>query len=105
MLDRLIDFVLENPRRLTSLGAVLGRAGGFLLIAGLVGRAATTAASAMDGLAGAHRSEVRLGDVLPGYLDLWVPETALGFGLAALMLVLGLWAARTGRAYERHLGI
>ena len=105
MLDRLIDFFLTDPGRLRSLGSALARVGGVLLVAGLVGRVATTAVSAVHGLAGARSVEANLGDVLPEYFSFWVPESALGFGLALLMLALGLWAARTGRTYERHLGL
>lgn len=104
MLDRLLDYFLGEPRRLVALGAALVRIGGFLLVAGLVGQVATTAVSAVKGLAVAPRVEVPLADVLPGYLSSWMPESVLGFGLALLLLAAGLLAARTGRVYERYLG-
>ena len=104
MLDRLIDFFLGEPRRLVTLGAALVRFGGFLFIAGLVGQVATTAVSAVKGLAGAPRVDVPLADVVPGYLSFWMPESALGFGLALLLLAAGLMAARTGRVYQRYMG-
>ena len=43
MLDRLQEHFLGEPRRLISLGVTLTRAGGFLLVAGLAGSAATNA--------------------------------------------------------------
>ncbi len=104
MIDRLIDHFLSEPRRLVTLGAALVRFGGFLLVAGLVGQAATTAVSAVKGLGGAAHVGVPLADVLPEYLSLWMPESVLGFGLALLLLAAGLVAARTGRLYERHMG-
>ncbi len=104
MLDRLLDYFLGEPRRLVALGAALVRIGGFLLVAGLVGQVATTTVSAVKVLAGAPRVEVPLADVLPGYLSSWMPESALGFGLALFLVAGGLVAARTGRVYERFLG-
>ncbi|WP_349742942.1 hypothetical protein [Roseateles cavernae] len=104
MLERLTDYFISKPRRLVTLGAALVRAGGFLLVAGLVGQAATTAASAVNALGGAARAEVALSEVLPGYLSVWMPESAFGYAVAILLLIAGLFAARTGRVYERYLG-
>lgn len=104
MLERLTDYFFGKPRRLVTLGAGLVRAGGFLVVAGLVGRVATTGASALQGLGAGMQAEVALSDVLPGYLSAWMPETALGFAVAMLLLIAGLIAARTGRVYEPYLG-
>ncbi|MFC4623283.1 hypothetical protein ACFO3A_13835 [Comamonas nitrativorans] len=104
MLERLTDYFIAKPRRLVTLGAGLVRAGGFLVVAGLVGRVATTGASAVKGLGGGMQAEVALSDVLPGYLSVWMPESALGFAVAMLLLIAGLIAVRTGRVYERYLG-
>ncbi len=99
-----MDYFLIEPRRLVALGAALVRVGGFLFVAGLVGQVATTAVSAVKGLAGTERVDVPLADVLPDYLSLWMPESALGFGLSLLLLATGLVVARTGRVYERFMG-
>lgn len=96
MLDLMIDFVLADPCRLTSLGAAFGRVGDFPLVAGLVGSAATTAVC---------RLEANLGDVFPDYLSPWMPESEPGFCLATLMPALVPRAVRTGRANERQFGI
>ncbi len=104
MLERLTDYFITKPRRLVALGAALVRAGGVLLVAGLVGQVATTGASAVKGLGGAARAEVALYEVLPGYLSVWMPESACGYALAILLLIAGLIASRTGRVYERYLG-
>lgn len=104
MLERFVDFFLTEPRRLVSLGTMLVRLGGALFIAGLIGHVATTGVSVVKGLAGGPRTDVLLADVLPGYVSTWVPETVAGFGLALLLLVAGLWAARIGRTYQRYLG-
>ncbi|MCR5867643.1 hypothetical protein [Aquincola sp. J276] len=104
MFERLVNFFLTEPRRLVSLGALLARTGGALIIAGFVGQLATTAASAVKGLAGGPRPDVLLADVLPGYLSVWMPESIPGFAFALLLVVSGVWAARTGRTYEHYVG-
>ena len=101
MLDRLQQHFLGEPRRLISLGVTLARAGGFLLVVGLAGSAATTAVSVARGMATHVRPEVPLAEVLPIYLSWWMPESALGFCVALVLIVCGVVAARTGRAYQR----
>jgi hypothetical protein len=101
MLDRLQEHFLGEPRRLISLGVTLARAGGFLLVAGLAGSAATTAVSVARGMATHVRPEVPLGDLLPIYLSWWMPESAFGFCAALFLIACGVIAARAGRAYQR----
>lgn len=103
MLERLTVYFITEPRRLVSLGAALVRAGGFLLVAGLIGQVATTGVAAVKRLGGGAQVEVTLTEVLPGYLSAWMPESALGYTVAILMLIAGLIATRTGRAYECYL--
>jgi len=71
---------------------------------GLIGQVATTAVSAVKGLAGGPPPEVLLSDVFPEYLSVWMPESIPSFGFALLLVAGGLWAARTGRTYQRYLG-
>ena len=104
MLERLNDYFLTQPRRLVALGDALVGAGGFLLLAGLIGRVAATGVSTVKGLAGGAQVEGALPEVLPEYLSAWMPESALGYAVAILMLIAGLISARTGRVYERCLG-
>jgi len=84
MNERLKGYFVGESRHRVSLSAELVCIGGFLLDAGLVGRAATTAVSAVKGMAGAERVDVHLADVLPHYLSTWMPESALNFSLALL---------------------
>ncbi|MCA2967268.1 MAG: hypothetical protein INH43_01985 [Acidobacteriaceae bacterium] len=105
MYERLVDFFLTEPRRLILLGALLVRTGGALVIAGLVGQVATTAVSAVKGLAGGLRPNILLADVLPGYLSVWMPESIPSFSFGMLLVASGVWADRTGRTYQRCLGL
>jgi hypothetical protein len=90
MHERLVDFFLTEPRRLILLGALLVRTGGALVIAGLVGQVATTAVSAVKGLAGGLRPNVFLADVLPGYLSVWMPESIPSFAFGMLRVASGV---------------
>lgn len=103
MFDRLIDYFLSEPRWLVRLGATLVQTGGFLFVAGLVGQVATTAVSAVRRVAIHARPDVALAEVLPDYLNWWMPEGLPGFAMALLLLVTGLVVIRTGRVYQRWL--
>ncbi|MDO9074122.1 MAG: hypothetical protein Q7U73_12745 [Rubrivivax sp.] len=104
MLDSLVDYFLSEPRRMSLVGAFLARFASFLVVAGLVGQLAVTATESIKRLVPQAQAAVRLADVLPSYPSWWIPESALGFGGALLLLVAGLALARTGRVYERQFG-
>ncbi len=103
MLEHLVDYFLAQPKRLVTLGQGLIRSGGFLVVLGVIAHAATTSVSVVRGMAGAQHSAPALADLLPAVPTWWVPESAVGFGLAALLLLAGVVAVRTGRTYERVL--
>lgn len=101
MLDDLHAYFLTQPRRLVALGRALVHAGAFLLVFGAIGHAAMVSVSAAQGDATRKYPAVALAETLPGFLSWLMPESVLGFGLALLLLVAGLAAVLTGRAYER----
>ena len=101
MFDRMLEHFLSKPRRLIALGVALVRCGGFLLVAGVIGYAATTAVSVARGMATHARPEVQLAEVLPIYLSWWMPESAFGFCASLFLIACGVIAARAGRAYQR----
>ncbi|MDY7508801.1 hypothetical protein [Ralstonia wenshanensis] len=103
MLERCVDFFLAEPRRLIQLGLSLLRVGGVLLVAGLLGTAATTAVSVVKGLAGGVRPTVELAEVMAGLPTWWIPESGLGYGFALCCVAAGVWAIHTGRTYQRLL--
>ena len=103
MLEHLVDYFLTRPKRLVALGRVLTRFGGFLVVLGAIAHAATKSLSVVRGMAGAHQTDPTLADLLPAVSTWWVPESAVGFGLAALLLLAGVVAVHTGRMYERVL--
>ena len=103
MFDRLIDYFLNEPRRLVDLGAAMVKVGGFLCIAGIAGQVVTTGVSAARSIGTHVRVEVALAEVLPDFLSWWMPEGVIGFAFAVLVLVTGLVAVRTGRVYQRFM--
>lgn len=103
MFDKMLDAFLENPKRLAALGEFLITLGYWLGIAGLVGKVATTAAGAITGMASNSGNAGTLAEIYPLLPTAWVPESAIGFVLTALILSLGLWLKHTGKQFERYL--
>lgn len=104
MVERCIEYFLTEPRRLVNLGRALLQAGGFLVVAGLLGFLATTAGSFVAGMATSTRPVVELAEVLPGLPTWWVPESLAAYGFAVCCGLIGVWAIHMGRMYERLLG-
>lgn len=103
MFEKILDAFLENPKRLVALGEFLITLGYWLGIAGLVGKVATTAVGAITSMANSSASVGTLANIYPSLPTAWVPESAIGFVLTALILSLGLWLKHTGKQFERYL--
>lgn len=103
MLEHLVDYLLTRPKLLMALGQMSIRSGAFLVLLGVIAPAATNSLSVVRGMAGAQQSAQTLANLLPAVPTWWVPESAVGFGLAALLLLAGVVSLRTGRLYERVL--
>ncbi len=103
MLENLIDYFLIQPRRLVALGRGLLNLSGLLMVAAAVGHMATTAASVVHGIGGVARPSAMLDELLPGIPTWWVPESAGGLLLAALIALGGAVALLSGRKYEKFL--
>ena len=104
MFEEVVDYFLTQPRRLVALGRALLNLGGLLAVSAAVAHAATTAASIVRGVGGGDRSSVMVAELIPGLPTWWVPESAPGLCIAALIAFGGIAALRTGRMYERLLG-
>lgn len=103
MFRKILDAFLENPKRLVALGEFLATLGYWLGIAGLVGKVATTAVGVITSMPNSSASVGTLADIYPSLPTAWVPESAIGFVLTAMILSLGLWLKHTGRQFERYL--
>lgn len=96
MFSILFDFILYEPRRIVKLGKALCSTGSFLIIAGLIGRAASVGIAAIESLGGRHDVERSLADIYPTLLTWWVPETALGYAVGAALMLLGITVTKSG---------
>lgn len=103
MFEKILGTFLENPKRLVALGEFLITVSYWLGIAGLAGKVVTTAAGAFTSIANSSTSVGTLADIYPSLPTAWVPESAIGFVLTALILSLGLWLKHTGKQFERYL--
>lgn len=105
MFTKTAEFFMNNPKRLVALGRFLLDAGGFLVVAGLSGRAVTTGSTLVSGLSGVSSSPSTLAELLPGVPTWWIPETALGYFGALAVAGVGIYLVQTGRELERFLRI
>ena len=103
MYEALIDYFLNKPTRLASLGRALFGSFSTLIIVGLYGRLATAGVSMILGLDNSKVAYRTLGDVYPSLPTWFVPETAFGFTLCTLVTVIGVYVSFAGRKLERFL--
>lgn len=96
MFEKILDVFLEKPKRLVTLGELLITLGYWLGIAGLVGKVATTAVGTLTGMVSRSANAGTLAEIYPSLPTAWVPESALGFAFAVLILLVGLWLKHTG---------
>ncbi|MCY1206183.1 hypothetical protein D9M68_209940 [compost metagenome] len=101
MLDRCIEYFMNEPRRLMNVGRAILNCSGFLVVAGLCGALATTATSVVVGMASKARPAVDLADVFPNLPVWWVPETVVGYGFALCCGLIGVWLIQAGRTLQR----
>lgn len=106
MLEKIMDFFLANPRRMSALGELLISLSTWLGTAGLLGAVVTTAVGAMHSLAPQvqHPSAQSLADIYPALPTGWVPESTAGVFITLAIFILGLWLKQTGRQVERLIG-
>lgn len=103
MFTKIAEFFMKNPNRLVALGRFLLEAGGFFVVAGLCGRAITTASTLVSGLSGVSSSPSTLAELLPGVPTWWIPEAAVGYLAAVMVAGIGIYLLQTGRQIERFL--
>jgi hypothetical protein len=104
MLERLEDYFLTEPERLIGLGRALVYLGGMLIMFGLVGHVATSAANGI-GIIGGHADTVKtLADIYPSLPTWWVPESIIGALPAIVTSALGIWLTLTGKRLRRLIG-
>ncbi len=102
----LISAAGDHPERLVVAGEVAMYSAQALLLAGLAGKVATTAVSAVRLLgAKAAESSKPLAELYPDLPTWWVPESGAAFVACAALMVAGLWMRHVGRRYQRVFGL
>jgi len=99
-MEAIIGFILGDRERAGNLAWAVMFAGGFLLIAGAVGNVVMKAMSAPNVLAG-RPAPTGLSEIYPDLPLFWVPEGPLGYIVACVLLIAGVWFA----TMVRHLSI
>ena len=101
MFERIYEYFLSEPRRLIDLGKALVNAGGFVLVLGAIGHAATGAVSVAQSFGKQTVSVFSLSDLYPAIPTWFVPESIIGCVPAVLSIVAGLSIRSLGQRLKR----
>jgi len=94
-------FILRDRNRAGHLARAAVFSGGWLLILGALGTVFMNAFSAPTVLAG-QPVPTSLGELFPGLPLFWVPEGPLGYVMASLLLLAGIWLALLVNRPSQH---
>jgi hypothetical protein len=104
MLDRLQDYFLEEPRRVTDLGRLVLWVALVPFIAGVAVAAYSGVLASLRTLAPqAPSANVGAQQLFPGLPTFWVPESGAAFVVVIVLAVSGVGLVRYGRQLERLL--
>ena len=104
MLERLKDYFLAEPERFIGQGRAMVYLGVGLIMFGLVGNVATSAANGI-GISGGNAGAVKtLADIYPSLPTWWVPESIIGALPAIVITAIGVWLILTGKRVRRFIG-
>ncbi len=104
MIERLVGWFLDKPRRITRAGRLLAISGLALLVAGIIGAYARIAFVVIMGFNSRVPIEKSLEELFPQIPVWWIPESILGFLGAILLLSAGIYLFFAGRKISKHLG-
>lgn len=104
MLERIEDYFLTEPERLVGLGSALFYLGGGLILSGLAGNVATSAANGIGAIGGHVGAVKTLADIYPSFPTWWVPESIIGAVPALFIIAIGFWLNQTGKRICRFMG-
>lgn len=101
MFERIYEYSLSEPRRLIGLGKNFIRAGGFILVLGAIGHAATVSVSVAQSLGKQMVNPQGLADLYPSIPTWFVPESIVGCVPAVLLMIIGFSIASLGERLKR----
>ncbi len=103
MLERLYEFFLTKPVRILVFGKAVLSCGFALLIAGMFG-GITTSVNSIKSVGGRQVANATLAEAYPAFPTWWIPETALGYIIAVLLICSGVAICVSGKRLIRVLG-
>lgn len=103
MIEYLYVHFLERPSLIRALGKGIFFSAAVPLIAGLFGHMFTSVIGGRLNQLGEGRSPMSLAEFAPGLPTWWIPETFASGLVCALLLIVGMLIARSGRELERQL--
>jgi hypothetical protein len=92
-----VQWIYKQPKLARMVGQALLSIGGFIIVCGMIGRVAMTAINSTRGL-GKLPPIVGLKEAYPMYSLWWVPESFLGYAVAASVAAAGIILALTAKA-------
>lgn len=90
-------WIFENPKLARMAGQALFSAGGFIIVCGLMGRVAMLAINQARSM-GKMPPYTGLSEAYPMFPLWWVPENFIGYTVAAILAVSGLYIALTAKS-------
>jgi hypothetical protein len=91
------EFIAAKPKLAQMLGQALFSVGGFLIVCGLIGRAGLVAINA-GRVKASLPAFSRISEAYPMYSLWFVPQSAFGYVLPALIAALGIYLAMSAKA-------
>lgn len=101
MFDRIYEYFIAQPSRITVLGRALFGLGSFGLFTGATEHIARVATGQIGRLGGSNGHFSLLSALPAGLPTWWVPETPEGFALYFVLALVGVGIALEGRKFER----
>jgi hypothetical protein len=95
VMNRLKAWLVANSKIAHVVGQATFAVGGFLIVAGLIGRAGLAAINATRKLA--QQPPIRLSEAYPAYPLWWVPEGVAGFAIGLILAGSGIYLALSAK--------
>ncbi|MGA0609442.1 hypothetical protein [Caldimonas sp. KR1-144] len=102
-MDRVIEYFLTEPRRLTSLGRALIRFGGGVLTIGAIGNVANAAVGIVQTMGKKLATEQTLATLYPSLPTWWIPESIVGCLPAVVAVITGIVLTQMGERLRAYL--
>lgn len=98
----LLAAIVDHPDFARAIGRGMATAGVFAIVIGALFHVAAGTMSTMAAIGGAHiTAPTEASSLVPGYIAVWIPESAAGYVFSGAIAAIGLWLAITARNIKR----